>query len=80
MRKALNVYVLATQLIFTLVVLAVVGVFIGRYLDPEGPLDAILAGVGLIIGLILDLIFIFQFMRFHQRNENVKYEEIDYED
>lgn len=74
MRKALNVYVLATQLIFTLLVMAIAGILLGKHLDPEGSLNAILAGVGLIIGLMLDVLFIFQFMRFQARNEKASSE------
>ena len=69
------------NLFFTLLILSVGGVLLARYLNPDyPPLQAILAGVGLIFGLILDIIFILQFLRFQKRNEDVKYEEIDYED
>lgn len=69
MKKALKVYALASQLILTLALLPVIGIFIGRHYDKDGNLPSILAGVGLFIGLIIDIIFVLQFLRFEERND-----------
>lgn len=69
MRKAVHIYAFASQVILTLVVLGVAGVIIGNRIDPDGHYPALFAGIGLIIGLFLDVIFIIQYMKAEEKNE-----------
>lgn len=70
MRKAIRIYVLATQLILTLALMGVIGIFVGKkYYSDNSMMTPILAGVGLIVGLFLDILFIFQFLRNEARHE-----------
>jgi len=54
--KSLKVYALITQFIFQLLILGVLGYFIGYKIDPDGILKGILAVVGVLIGLIAFII------------------------
>ncbi|MCR5307615.1 MAG: hypothetical protein K6E24_01285 [bacterium] len=54
--KNLKVYALITQFVFQLLILGVLGYFIGYKIDPDGLLKGILAIVGVLIGLIAFII------------------------
>lgn len=54
--KNLKVYALVTQFIFQLLILGVLGWFIGYKIDPDGVLKGILAVVGVVIGVIAFII------------------------
>ncbi|MBP5445785.1 MAG: hypothetical protein J6Y28_06400 [Acholeplasmatales bacterium] len=54
--KNLKVYALVTQFIFQLLILGVLGWFIGYRIDPDGVLKGILAVVGVVIGVIAFII------------------------
>jgi uncharacterized membrane-anchored protein YhcB (DUF1043 family) len=50
--------------------MGVIGIFIGKkYYSDNSMMTPILAGVGLIVGLFLDILFIFQFLRNEARHE-----------
>lgn len=54
--KNLKVYALVTQFVFQLLILGVLGWFIGYKIDPDGVLKGILAVVGVVIGVIAFII------------------------
>ncbi|MCR5462877.1 MAG: hypothetical protein K6E87_07440 [bacterium] len=54
--KNLKVYALVTQFVFQLLILGVLGWFIGYKIDPEGILKGVLAIVGVLIGVIAFII------------------------
>ena len=54
--KNLKVYALITQFVFQLLILGVLGYFIGYKIDPDGLLKGILAIAGVLIGLIAFII------------------------
>ena len=54
--KNLKVYALITQFIFQLLILGVLGYFIGYKIDPDGVLKGILAVIGVVIGVIAFII------------------------
>ncbi len=54
--KNLKVYALVTQFVFQLLILGVLGYFIGYKIDPDGILKGVLAVVGVLIGLIAFII------------------------
>ena len=54
--KHLKVYALITQFVFQLLILGVLGYFIGYKIDPDGLLKGILAIAGVLIGLIAFII------------------------
>ena len=54
--KNLKVYALVTQFIFQLLILGVLGWFIGYKIDSDGILKGVLAIVGVLIGVIAFII------------------------
>ena len=54
--KNLKVYALVTQFLFQLLILGVLGWFIGYKIDPDGVLKGILAIVGVLIGVVAFII------------------------
>ena len=54
--KNLKVYALVTQFVFQLLILGVLGWFIGCKIDPDGILKGVLAIVGALIGVIAFII------------------------
>ena len=54
--KNLKVYALVTQFIFQLLILGVLGYFIGYKIDPDSVLKGVLAVVGVLIGIIAFII------------------------
>lgn len=54
--KNLKVYALVTQFVFQLLILGVLGWFIGYKIDPDGILKGVLAIVGALIGVIAFII------------------------
>ena len=54
--KNLKIYALVTQLIFQLLILGVLGWFIGYKINPDSVLKGILAIVGVVIGVIAFII------------------------
>jgi uncharacterized membrane protein YfcA len=63
MRKAIKVYVLVTQFIFNMILGGILGAMLGKYLDPEGTSEAIYSGIGLILGLFVSMLLLYQFFR-----------------
>ena len=54
--KNLKVYALVTQFVFQLLILGVLGWFIGYKIDPDGILKGVLAVIGVIVGIIAFII------------------------
>ena len=54
--KNLKVYALVTQFVFQLLILGVLGWFIGYKINPDGILKGVLAIVGALIGVIAFII------------------------
>ena len=54
--KNLKVYALVTQFIFQLLILGVLGYFIGYKIDPDSVLKGVLAVIGVVIGVIAFII------------------------
>ena len=54
--KNLKVYALVTQFVFQLLILGVLGWFIGYKIDPDGILKGVLAVIGALIGLVAFII------------------------
>ena len=54
--KNLKVYALVTQFVFQLLILGVLGWFIGYKIDPDGILKGVLAIVGAMIGVVAFII------------------------
>ena len=54
--KNLKVYTLITQFVFQLLILGVLGYYLGYKIDPDGILKGILAVVGVLIGVIAFII------------------------
>ena len=54
--KNLKVYALVTQFVFQLLILGVLGWFIGYKIDSDGILKGVLAIVGVLIGVIAFII------------------------
>lgn len=63
MKRAVRLYVLVTQFIFTMVLGGILGAIIGKSVDPEGTSETLYAGIGLVIGLFISMILIIQFMK-----------------
>lgn len=60
------------QAIFTVIGLSVLGIYIGRKLDPEGDLATYLAAAGLFIGIFVGFFTILQFLKSEERYERRK--------
>lgn len=54
--KNLKIYALITQFIFQLLILGVLGYYLGYKIDPDGVLKGILAVIGAVIGVIAFII------------------------
>ncbi|WP_025725368.1 hypothetical protein [Acholeplasma granularum] len=63
MRKAIKLYALITQFILNLILGGILGAILGKNIDPDGTGEALYAGVGLIIGLFVSMILLWQFFR-----------------
>ncbi len=63
MKRAIRLYVLVTQFIFTMVLSGILGAIIGKSTDPEGTSETLYAGIGLVIGLFISMMLILQFMK-----------------
>lgn len=63
MKRAVRLYVLVTQFIFSMVVLGLLGAMLGKHVDPDGNGQSLYAGIGLVLALFLNMILIFQFLR-----------------
>lgn len=63
MRRAVRLYVLVTQFIFTTIILSICGYILGNHLEPNGTLGITLAGAGLGIAFFVNIIMIYQFMK-----------------
>lgn len=75
MKRAIRIYVLVTQFIFNMILGGILGALLGKYLDPLGTSEALFAGIGLIIGLLVSLILLWQF--FTNERINSKSDEND---
>lgn len=71
-RKIFMTYTMVMQLFFTVIGLSVLGIYIGRKLDPEGDLATYLAAAGLFIGVFVGFITLHQFMKSEERYERRK--------
>lgn len=65
-------YTMVIQLFFTIIGLSVLGIYIGRKVDPEGELATYLAAAGLFIGLFISVITMHQFIKSEERYERRK--------
>ncbi|MDE7095743.1 MAG: ABC-2 transporter permease [Anaeroplasmataceae bacterium] len=72
--KYARFYVLTTQGILTMVVLAVIGYFIGRAIDVESVWPGVLAAIGALCGLVS---FIYTLLRLLKEEDKKKDEKID---
>lgn len=63
MRRAIKVYVLVTQFIFNMILGGILGAMLGKYQDPEGTSEALYSGIGLILGLFVSMLLLYQFFR-----------------
>jgi|GEM_PF-3541720 len=66
MKKVVVLYALITQFIVTMIALALGGWWLGSYLEPETNLNIQLAGVGVGIAFMVNIILFYLF--FHQYN------------
>ena len=71
-RKIFMTYTMVMQAIFTVIGLSVLGIYIGRRLDPEGDLATYLAAAGLFIGIFIGFMTILQFIKSEERYERRK--------
>lgn len=62
MKKAIRLYVLVTQFIFTMVLGGILGAVFGEKANPDGG-DSIGSGIGLIISFFISILMIWQFIR-----------------
>jgi len=68
-------YTMVMQAIFTVIGLSVLGIYIGRKLDPEGDLAtylAAVAAVGLFLGVFIGFMTLYQFIKSEERYERRK--------
>ena len=65
-------YTMVMQAFFTVIGLSVLGIYIGRRLDPEGDLATYLAAAGLFIGIFIGFMTILQFIKSEERYERRK--------
>lgn len=73
MKKAVYLYVLITQFIVTTIALAIGGYFLGNYLQPDTNLGIQLAGAGIAIAFLVNIVFFYIFYRSY--NHQVKEDE-----
>lgn len=66
-------YTMVMQMFFTVIGLSVLGIYIGRRLDPEGELATYLAAAGLFIGLFIGFMTLYQFIQSEERHERRKH-------
>jgi uncharacterized membrane protein YqjE len=71
-RKIFMTYTMVMQAIFTVIGLSVLGIYIGRKLDPEGDLATYLAAVGLFLGVFIGFMTLYQFIKSEERYERRK--------
>jgi hypothetical protein len=60
------------QMFFTVIGLSVLGIYIGRKMDPEGELATYLAAAGLFIGIFIGFMTLHQFIKSEERYERRK--------
>lgn len=63
MRRAIKIYVLVTQFIFNMVIGGILGAMLGKHVDPHGVSEALFAGTGLVLGLFVSMLLLWQFFR-----------------
>lgn len=63
MRRAIKIYVLVTQFIINMILGGILGAMLGKYIDPEGISEALYAGSGLILGLLISMMLLWQFFK-----------------
>ncbi|MDE5856488.1 MAG: hypothetical protein K2H06_05530 [Anaeroplasmataceae bacterium] len=68
--KYAKFYVLTTQGIFTMVVLAVAGYFIGRAIDVESVWPGVLAAIGALCGLVSFIYTLLKLLKEEDKNKN----------
>ena len=68
--KYAKFYVLTTQGIFTMAVLAVVGYFIGRAIDVESVWPGVLAAIGALCGLVSFIYTLLKLLKEEDKNKN----------
>lgn len=71
-RKILMTYTMVMQMFFTVIGLSVLGIYIGRKVDPEGELSTYLAAAGLFIGIFIGFMTLLQFIKSEERYERRK--------
>ena len=65
-------YTMVMQVFFTIIGLSVLGIYIGRKIEPEGELATYLAAAGLFIGLFIGVMTMLQFIKSEERHERRK--------
>jgi hypothetical protein len=71
-RRIMMTYTIVMQLIFSVIGLSVLGIYIGRKLDPEGDLATYLAALGLFLGVFVGFMTLLQFIKSEERYERRK--------
>lgn len=71
-RKLFMAYAMVMQMIFSVIGLAVFGIYLGRKIDPEGNLASYLAAVGLFLGLVVGYMGLHQFIKSEDRYERTQ--------
>jgi hypothetical protein len=71
-RKIMMTYTMVMQMFFTVIGLSVLGIYIGRKMDPEGELATYLAAAGLFIGIFIGFMTLHQFIKSEERYERRK--------
>lgn len=63
MKRAIRIYVLVTQFILNMILGGILGAMLGKHVDPDGIKEALYAGIGLVLGLFISMLLLWQFFR-----------------
>ncbi|MCF7933096.1 MAG: hypothetical protein K9K93_07995 [Acholeplasmataceae bacterium] len=69
-RRVFITYVIVMQLFFTVIGLALLGVYIGYQIDPEGIEPSVYGGLGLFLGIMVSFYTLWQFIKSEARHAN----------
>lgn len=70
--KYARFYMLTTQGIFTIIVLAIIGYFIGRAINVESVWPGVLAAIGVLCGLVSFIYTLLKLLKEEDKNKNEK--------